>query len=674
MCRKHYAGFMSLLLAAGITAGVFAADSGKDAANWWQAQRDLDGMLAGGKARISDVVKSVGAKTPSNGQEALFKLCVYMRAGMTKEAVEALGDVKRLLPALDQNQVLSIYGQSLAIPAWDLAKTILEVFAENYPGKPNAFGDYPHRVDDRLLEHLMGTGWTAKQVDEWLAGMCEKGGGGWVSLRVRFGTTHGIEADVVEQVAVRVRRRPQDIEGAVAFLRALTDRGWEGHKGIDLSWMAQAVQPTSATQAADLGGCLQRLRNDSAAAAFYQKAIAAPLTDEDVRRLAMTYQVFVPSERIRANFEIGIREGLAECLLHEGRKDETRRWIAEAAAIREKNGLGRNASLEKEALGAAAQPAAATPTPTEEERILADETKSGNDPSYWQKRAQYYRQRNDSGPEEIALKKGLAIAPAEPVRYVKGPGGYRASLLLNYASLLNRENRSTEAVALLRKEMKESPPDSESSRGAATDLYLSFRKLIRADDQVLWNWLAARPTWRDVEQELLLRMLENANREDLNARFAQAEKLATGSDPSRACAVGCVMKELHFAQRAIPLLRAGADGIQDNWFKQKALGALFESYLDAGDWKRAEAMWPAVAGPPSNRTRIAVVAAKAGAKDDAMRIWRSIAAVNPSTTTNLQELANCGLQQELASYYREMQRAMPSSEFPAKALKLLGAR
>ena len=51
----------------------------------------------------------------------------------------------------------------------------------------------------------------------------------------------------------------------------------------------------------------------------------------------------MPEYTIRASFAAQIREGLAEYLLKLEQADEAQKWMLEAADIREKNRLGRNA-------------------------------------------------------------------------------------------------------------------------------------------------------------------------------------------------------------------------------------------------------------------------------------------------------------------------------------------
>ena len=250
----------------------------------------------------------------------------------------------------------------------------------------------------------------------------------------------------------------------------------------------------------------------------------------------------------------------------------------------------------------------------------------------------------------------------------------RSQLLSRYAKFLARENRASEAVELLRGEIEQAQPDTVSSRTAARLLAYEFEKQVRSDDQVLWNWLANQPKWEYPAERLLWRMLENAERKDLDRLFTRAEGLAAGNDPTRARTLGWIMNRMRFAKRSIPLLKQALENADDDQLKENAAFTLFESYLDTGDWKRAEQIYPLAArhsADPHWRIRTAVMAAKSEAKSDALRIWQSVANVYPAELDRLRVLAQLGLKDELTQHYRDMRKQLRTSEIPERALKVL---
>jgi tetratricopeptide (TPR) repeat protein len=206
------------------------------------------------------------------------------------------------------------------------------------------------------------------------------------------------------------------------------------------------------------------------ALAYYQQAIAVPLSEAEVRELGRMRAMMVSANALRAGFAANAREAMAECLLNLGRNDAAQQAMVEAADIREQHGLGRNALL-------AGRTQAASGESTIEGRIIEAESKSENDPEYWRERALYFRGQQEFDREEEALKKGLSltkpeIAPQQPGRR---QAGWRSWLLSDYAHFLARHRSPNEAVALLRRELADAPAMAESAVKAAHLLAFEFR-------------------------------------------------------------------------------------------------------------------------------------------------------------------------------------------------------
>ena len=83
--------------------------AGQDAADWWKAQRNVTDTLMKPGTSIAKLVADVSAATPKNPQDTMFKLSVLMRAGMKKEAIEALRELKAFDSETTSSQVASIY-------------------------------------------------------------------------------------------------------------------------------------------------------------------------------------------------------------------------------------------------------------------------------------------------------------------------------------------------------------------------------------------------------------------------------------------------------------------------------------------------------------------------------------------------------------------------------------
>jgi len=636
----------------------------EETADWWAAQRDVTAVLTQSGTNLAALVKQVCLSTPTNGQAAMFAVCALSRAGMTKESIQALHELKRLCPGLDNYQVASLYYDACDhLKAWDVAEAAVVVFADNI---------CELALENRLLKHLLSSGWPVERVDVWLASRPKGIKNFWVKERLRFNMQHGRGEALEKELADHVRAKPRDVAGAMDFLDAVVYARTGQQKTPDLAWIAETVKPDLAADASEIASRLAMLEAWKSAVVCYRQALAIPLTDKEVQRLGMMCQVCVPENTVRTSFAAHVREELAGCLLKMEQADEAQKWMLEASAIREKNHLGRNALFAGQVQGASGQRVI-------EGQIKAEEKTAENEPQYWMERAQYYRGRKESAEEEAALKKGLALATPqpEPPQRSKGFTDWRSRLLSDYARFLAREKREGEAVALLRKEIAEAPAISESSVRAANLLAFDFTKQLRADDAVLWTWLENRPKWEYTEERLLWRMLENAKRDELGGHFTRAEKLASGNDASRALTLGWIENRMGFPKRSISLLECAVEKAQDKELKERAVFSLFESYLDTADWKHAESVFPDAARRLTPRevpewySKIAVLAAKAGEKADAMRIWRRVANLDLSATDALEQLVNAGLRDELIDFYLEVQKTIPSSDIPTQVLETL---
>jgi len=654
-----------VLLILSVIGAVRAQEPAGEDLDWWAVQRDIVAILFEQKTAIADLVAEMTASPSKTGADAMRKLSVLMRAGMNKEATEAVGELKSLCPDLDNHQVIQVYHAACDdFLAWQVAQRVVEVFAASISEMT---------LENRLLAHFLESGQSVDEIDRWLAGMPDGRDGFWIKQRLRFNNVHGRAEPLVQELTGRIKQDPQDLDSVVVFLDGLIYARHTGQENWDLSWMPETIQPQLATQTEKIASRLERLAQWEVSAAFYERAIDVPLTDEEVKDLALTYSVFVESVTMRAAFAVQVREGLARCLLEMGRNDEAQKWMVEAADLRAEHGLGLNALFAGQVQGASGQRVI-------EERIEEEEELREDDPGYWRQRAEYYRGRNEPEQEEQALRTGLALTTPQsgPEHASKAYVNMRHWLLRDYARFLERMDRTPEAVALLREEIEQAPADAPSTVGAANMLAFDFAKYITADDEVLWSWLAHRPKWEHSESRLLWRMLESAPQGDLDPYLLRAEELAKQADPTRACELGWIMNRMQRPERSIPLLEYAIENALDEKVKEDATFALFESYLDTGDWKQAEQIFTQArkrltpTEVPDWYSRIALVAARAGAKDDAMRIWRAAANINPSDLRSLEPLAEAGLREELVAFYHDMADTWPSSETPQRALKMLG--
>ena len=671
-----FAAFLPLLTAAAQTQAAVKVDTDpweNNRPDMLSVQSAVIAELLRAEFSLAAVVKKTSQTEPVNAKEAMFRFCVFARAGMYEEARRAVDDLKRLSPDIDGYQLQLVFEAALDhFRKPDLAREIVEEFTdvEAFPGH-----NFSSPVA-QLLDNMQEAGWNFDRVDQWLA--VRPGGyeGFWVVERMTFNKKHGRDKELEKELTDGMRRNPEDIIGAINYLRAIGPIVFEEEHPGDLAWIGDLIHPTSAIDASVIAVLLDELQAPATAARFYRLAISTPLTEAEINGLGQGGQQGggASNEVKRAGFAARTREMLANCLQALNQPDEARRWLKEAAEIREKYNPGNHSFGDQQQTHEQRRNAM-------EASLLAEEKAEADNPEYWLKRARHYESAPDFVKADHAFTIGLSLAPPRLDRSGKGNVDIRARLLSFYAGFLRKEKHPAEAAELLWKELAESPAMSVSCERAVSLLTQFHKEQVTIEHDVLWTWLGNRPAWRDiVERRLLEAMLANATPDEVDQALTRAEKLATGTDPARALVLGELENKLAFPQRSIALLEFA---VQDKSTKAAALPILIDSFLDTADWQRAELsireiclLYPfnnvnADAALAQWLSRTAVVANDDGHKTDAMRIWRQAANIDLTDTRPIEQLASAGLKEELIAFYREMLVEFPNSEVPPYVLELL---
>ncbi len=631
-------------------------------AEWGRAQSDVNSTLMQEGASIAELANEVNATSPKNAQDALFKICVLMRAGMNNETIVALKELKELNPEARNLPIYKIYDYACKeLSAWEVAKATVEIFAETF---------YDIRLEYCLYGNLLNSGWTVERIDEWLADLSEGPFNRWGKERLRFQIRYGWGDDVIYELSDSVRQNPEDIKGMIEFLEMVTyARKNTDTKDWDLSWMTEIIKPKKATEAEKIASYLRQLSNVEPAVAFFRQAMDTPLTDKELRGLGMRISIFVSPEKIRAMFEARVRESLSGCLLRLGNDEEAQALMEEAVQIRKEHNLDSN-------MGFAGSVQRASGERVIEKQIKGEEQESENDPEYWQKRARYYMGRREPALEGEAILKGFELAKNPQLEFER-KSHWRGRFFVDYIDLLKREKRLDEANEFIIKEIREAPVNSWSSNKAVCLFIGNFGREIKHDDSLLWNWLKRQTECGTGTERLLKLLMKKARPLYFEEYLTRIEKMELGKQLCTKKTMSSILHSSGYHERAIKLLRNLCDNYQDDETRSYVQLKLFEIYLYTGDWKKAEDLFPEVSKSLFFReihewhTNVAIAAAKSGAKTDAMRIWCQVANMSPSYIDGLEELVNAGLKNELKEFYLQMQKEIPTSEFPAKALKVL---
>ncbi len=321
-----------ILLWAMIPAHVYPDESqtcGQSPVSWGNAVTEVTTTLMWKKVDFFELAAEAISTKPKTAPEAMFKLELLLRGGLTKDAVDSVRELQELCPNLDGDQVEGIFAQASArYSAWEVARTIAESFSDNVK-----------RLDavNGLLKHFLESGWSVEKVDEWLAGLRFGKYNFWLMKRVTFNEEHGRHGVLINELLEKSKQNPGDSQGVFNLLDALI---YSGSKQVDLSWMPETVFPETATDADRIASLLKRISKWNEAITFFRKSIEIPLTLKELYELQLERQIVLSREAIQAGFEAQVREEMADCLTQLGRSHEADKWLLEAFNIRKKVNFG----------------------------------------------------------------------------------------------------------------------------------------------------------------------------------------------------------------------------------------------------------------------------------------------------------------------------------------------
>ena len=129
-----------------------------------------------------------------------------------------------------------------------------------------------------------------------------------------------------------------------------------------------------------------------------------------------------------------------------------------------------------------------------------------------------------------------------------------------------------------------------------------------------------------------------------------------GAHPGRALVLGGLAAGCGDVERALPLLEYALEQSEGRDDRARAARALFGAYGSAGRWQSMEALieprwlwdgaWPLV--------ETALAAARAGAAEEALRLWARAVNLDRGDTRWLDRLPQAGLRKELIAFYERL--------------------
>jgi len=641
-------------------AGQLAAQSRPSAAtiDWWEIDKAVVERLL--SEDIDAVVGSLAAaQTPRDTGGWLRCLNILVRAGHREQAAKAI-DRRAVAFPLQEKPALSHAADFLIErQEWDLARRFLERMPEAEPG----WGYI-------LVGHWAKTGSHA-EIDRWLAARAKSNPEYWFRERLRFRAELGTENELLISLAADVRAHACDLARAERYLEAVGLVGRE----TDLGWMGQTCKPRLAYESFKLGSALAR-RSPPAAIALLERSLATPFTHQDQKLIDEEVRhwmaAVVPQRVWDRDLRLWAKQALAASYQANGQAGKAQPLV-EALAAANKSGLP-HYSWAQFAGGVQDQSGARVI----EDRILKAEAANPDSSEYWLTRAKYYAGRKENAQAIEAFEKALALAPFDSSNETRM--AQRHQIMREYAHYKFTTAGNHEAVRTLQRELAVIPLDTQYASWLIQGMLEYERddfKPIHPGSEQLWSYLSARRKWDHAEERLLWRMVANVPESEREAHWIRAVSLVGNADPTRAKTLGWIMTRTNESARAIPLLKDAASRLPEGDAKKAATFTLFEAYCATNNWRESETLWPAVIQRLSPREipdwlgKISVVAARAGAPDDAMRLWRAKANLDRTDLRALDELARLGLKERLRAFYEQIKKSDLQTWVPDSALKLL---
>ena len=633
------------------------------AVEWWEIDRDVAEQLF--ERDVGAWARALEAEPlPADASRLLERFAFAYRAGhdaWARAIIDALAAQDSKPPVSDLSAAVD---RVIDREHWELARYFLERLPRAEPGWGYVF-----------VRHWSESA-EAEAVDAWLAARAQSNRDYWFRERLRFRSDRGTAAPLIAELAAAVRAHPSELAPALDYLEAARSVG--GAKN-DPAWLGETCRPRLAFDSYQFGATLAA-GWPRAAIALLDRSLATPFTDEDRAAFArIPMQMALPSDAaVEQLVRAWTRHALLQACKSAGDSQRAQQLLEELAATSD---VDQRLPVHPRVAGEIQADSGGRAI---ERRILSAEAKREDDYEYWLERADYFGGREQRVDAVAAFERALQLAEgrSEAGTSKSGrPAFARTHVLGRYAAYLLRANDRAACRALLWREFAGADLASEHAAAIVRHLYDEARAASEPDaagDERWWRYLAARAQWADTEERLLMHLSEAtpAGSEARETLWTRATTIAS-ADPTRALVLGWVMTRNAADARAIPLLADAEKHAADEEQRTRAGFTLFEAYLAVGDWQSAELVWPSARRQLTPQElsqwfgKIAIAAARAGAADDALRVWRQRTNLDRAELHGLDDMLHAGLREPLIAFYAQLAREDPASSAPARALARL---
>lgn len=635
------------------------------------------------------LVKDVGELANETAREKgattvlalLRRLTIFARAGHSERALETLN---LLAMASDLPPVSD---------RWVVAEAVKRIIGSEDLALLRVYYDRIMPTDAESAEKfliLWEAGGQAREIDSWLAARV-KDNPAWLRWRIQRRVKIGTADELLNALAEEVKANPTDGERVTLYLRA---NNWANNLQ-NVSWLADVLKPDSAYEFYYLAEVISR-DAPLIASKLLERSLALPFTERDMQlirdRIISMYSMPPGARDWEKQLRFWTKRQLAEIYKATGQVQLAQVIIEDL--VRMKN---EDQSLEDvHQLAGAVQ--AQSGMRVVEAKILSDEAKQKESATYWIERAHYYIGRKEYEAVMDAYRSALTHVPRTEQGTIHTNG--RLSLLREFAWFAasrhaphegKRDDWRAEARQVLLREFNAASTETDYAYWIAhiiidddLELHDLMDSLFIRQKDMPARLLAARDKWGQAEKWLIERIVcrEGLTPAQKSNYWTQLETLARGGAPLRLFYLAASMMDCDESSRAVPLLVSYLSyvrGQRDESIyedEEKTLDRLFHAYLGAGDWRAAEKLLLKRENLSSNEIiggllGTSLVAARVGAIDDAVRLWRTKANLDRRQLYGLDQLAATKAQDDLRQMYAQMKRRDPLSTVPDRALKIL---
>ncbi|MDT4897526.1 MAG: hypothetical protein QOH25_2603 [Acidobacteriota bacterium] len=654
-----------------------------------QMEREITRVLL--EKDVGEVANQL-AREPAESRVVpqLRRLGIFARAGHRARVLQTL------------NQLAEASDLPPVAERWSVAEAVKEIIGQDDLAALRMYYERIMPVDAAGAENILRL-WEregdAKELDAWLAARVAQHPG-WLQWRIYWRVKLGTVNELLNALAADVKAHAEDMERVFRYLQANASAGhpqkvaWLA--GIFETWLTNTSTPRVAFELYEMGTRLQT-ELPEVAAKLFEHSLQLSFTERDMQlireRVIIRFQITPRVKNWEKQLRFWTKQQLAETYQAMKQPQAAQPIIEELVRMKDDDDI---MAVDVHQLAGAVQ--AQTGMRVVEAKILREEATEKESAAYWLERARYYKGRKEYDAVMDAYRQAFVHVPIR-MQDKRTPNS-RLALLMDFALFVasrdmgDDEKRKAwrgEIKEALRREFTATPPETEYAFGVAqiiTDNEFELDdlrdSLFAGEKDLLSRMLAARHAWANEEGWLIAQVVcrESVSPERKASHWTQLEELTKSGSPSRAFRLAEVMLSCNESRRAVPLLigylrqiKEGRDEAAAFW-EEQAVSSLFSAYLDAGDWQAAEKLL-FDRTPLTGRQliydlpRVAQVAAREGAVDDAMRLWRMKANLDRRHLDGLVQLSATKAKEPLREMYAQMKKKDPLTFVPDLALRLL---